>query len=131
MLDATGREIVIGRRYGYSQQSNGSVWIVKGIAEKTKDLKVTLGSIQEKRGSYGKTGDFHPEERRRSVNACHLFPVDDFIIGDKVITEMYSNEVFDVVGVTVDTLILKGDWSGGTHNVCQIGDYDKTKCRLK
>lgn len=132
MKDATGREIIIGRRYGYSQQSNGSIWIVTGVVEKIKDIKATLGSVQEKRGNYGKTGEFHPETRRRSVNACHLFPVEEFMIGDRVTTEYYNHgEVFEVVGVLEYELVLKGDWSGGTHNVCQVGNYDKSKCRLK
>jgi hypothetical protein len=132
MEDATGREIVIGRRYGYSQQQNGAVRIVTGIVEKMDKNKVTLGSIKEKSGLWGSMrGEFKEETRRRSVNACHIFPVHDFIIGDKVITEYYDNEVFEVVGVLEDELVLKGDWSGGTHNVSQVGNYDRTKCRLK
>jgi len=131
MKDATGREIIIGKRYGYSQQSNGIVSIVTGFVEKIKDLKATLGSIQVKWGAYGKTGELKEETRRRSVNICHLFPVEDFIIGDEVLTEMYDNEVFKVIGVLEDNLLLRGDWSGGTH--CTVGDshYEKTKCKLK
>lgn len=131
MKDATGREIVIGGRYGYSQQSNGRVQIAIGIVEKINEPKVTIGQIVEKYGYAGTTGEFHTEERRRSVNGCHLFPVQDFILGDKVTTEYYNHgEVFEVVGVLENELLLKGDWSGGTHNVCQTGNYDKSKCKL-
>ena len=74
--DALGNEIIIGQRYGYSQQSSGSVTIVTGIAEKVKDLKVTLCDVQERRGLWGKIENpFSPESRKRSVNACHLFPL--------------------------------------------------------
>lgn len=132
MKDATGRNIVIGKRYGYSQQSNGRVQIVTGIVEKINNGKATIGKILEKTGLWGTIqSDFHEESRRRSVNICHLFPVEDFIIGDKVTTEYYYHrEVFEVVGVLEDELVLKGDWSGGTHNVCQVGNYDKSKCKL-
>ena len=132
MKDATGREILVGRRYGYSQQSNGIVSIVTGFVEKIKDLKATLGSIHVKWGAYGKTGELKEETRRRSVNVCHLFPVEDFILGDKVTTEYYNHgEVFEVVGIKADELELRGDWSGGTHNVDQTGWYDRSKCKLK
>jgi len=133
MTDATGREIVIGKRYTYSQTSNGSFWIVKGTAFKFTETKVTLSDIQEKRGLYGKDrGDFTEETRKRAVYASMLFPIDDFILGDKVTTEYYNHgEVFEVVGIKADELELRGDWSGGTHNADQIGWYDKLKCRLK
>ena len=75
MTDATGREIVIGRRYAYSQTSNGNFWIVKGTAFKFTETKVTLSDIREKRGSYGKDrGDFTEEKRKRAVYASMLFP---------------------------------------------------------
>lgn len=40
---------------------------------------------------------------------------------DKVIhPEIYGgNEVFTVVGIRMNELELRGDWSGGTHNVDQ------------
>jgi hypothetical protein len=108
MEDATGREIVIGRRYGYSQQQNGSVRIVTGIVEKMDRGKVTLGSIKEKSGLWGSMkGEFKEETRRRSVNACHIFPIQDFILGDRVITEYYDNEEFEVVGILEDSLLKK------------------------
>jgi len=131
MKDATGREIIIGRRYGYSQQQNGSVRIVTGI-EKMDAKKVTLGTIEENTGMWGSMrGEFKEETRRRSVNACHIFPVQDFIIGDEVITEMYNNEVFKVIGVLEDNLLLRGDWSGGTHGTVGDSHYEKSKCKLK
>lgn len=39
---------------------------------------------------------------------------------DKVTEPMYyHNEIFTVVGIRPNELELQGDWSGGTHNVCQ------------
>lgn len=74
--DALGNMIILGQRYGYSQQSNGTVTIVIGIAEKVNELKVTLGAVQERRGLWGEINEsFKPETRRRSVNGCHLFPI--------------------------------------------------------
>lgn len=132
MKDATGRDIVIGRRYGYSQQSSGRVHVVTGIVEKTKDGKATLGSVQERSGLWGSIDrDFHEETRRRSVNICHLFPVEEYIMGDIVTTEYYNHgERFEVVGIRKDELELRGDWSGGTHNVDQTSWYSKDKCKL-
>ena len=74
--DALGNPIVIGKTYGYSQQSSGSVAIVKGTVEKVKDLKVTLGNVYARSGLWGEVKHkFSQEDRRRSVNACHLFPI--------------------------------------------------------
>jgi hypothetical protein len=74
--DALGNPIVIGGTYGYSQQQNGSVTIVIGTAEKVKDLKVTIGNVKSRSGLWGSiSNDFTTEDRRRSVNACHLFPI--------------------------------------------------------
>jgi hypothetical protein len=76
MKDALGNDIVIGNKYGYSQQSNGSVAVIIGIVEKVNDLKATLKEVSERRGLYGEIkNDFKPETRKRSVNACHLFPI--------------------------------------------------------
>ena len=50
-------------------------------------------------------------------------------IYDKVVhSDIYhGNEVFRVVGIRTepDEVELEGDWSGGTHNVCQRGWYKK------
>ncbi len=42
-------------------------------------------------------------------------------LGDKVThPDIYwGREVFKVVGIREKELELEGDWSGGTHNVCQ------------
>lgn len=47
---------------------------------------------------------------------------------DKVVTDLYSNEIFEVVGIREHQLELRGDWSGGTHNVDQTSWYDRNKC---
>ncbi len=54
----------------------------------------------------------------------------EYQLGDRVTTEYYYHgEVFEVVGIRKDELELKGDWSGGTHNVVQIGWYPVEKCK--
>lgn len=76
--DALGNPVVIGQKYGYSQQSNGSVMVVTGIVEKFNDLKATLKDVEERKGMWGSiTNPFTFEKRKRAVNACHLFPILD------------------------------------------------------
>lgn len=46
---------------------------------------------------------------------------------DKIIhPEIYGGkEIFTVVGIRMNELELRGDWSGGTHNVDQIGWFKR------
>jgi len=62
----------------------------------------------------------------------YLINTNNFKIGDKVShPEIYlGNEVFEVVGIRENELELKGDWSGGTHAVCQVGWFKKEGCFL-
>jgi hypothetical protein len=54
----------------------------------------------------------------------------EYQLGDKVTTEYYYHrEVFEVIGIRKHELELRGDWSGGTHNVDQISWYSKEKCK--
>ncbi len=53
----------------------------------------------------------------------------NYKLRDKVTTEYYDDEIFEVVGIRENELELKGDWSGGTHNVCQKSWYPIEKCR--
>lgn len=44
--------------------------------------------------------------------------------------ELYNgNEVFTVVGIRMHELELRGDWSGGTHNVDQTGWFKRDGVR--
>jgi hypothetical protein len=55
----------------------------------------------------------------------------EYRLGDSVTIEMYEHrEMFEVVGIREKELELKGDWSGGTHNVSQSGWYPVKKCKL-
>jgi hypothetical protein len=55
----------------------------------------------------------------------------EYRLGDSVTVDMYNHgEVFEVVGIRESELELKGDWSGGTHNVSQSGWYPVKKCKL-
>jgi hypothetical protein len=56
--------------------------------------------------------------------------VDEYLIGCKVTTDYYDNEIFEIVNVRENEFELRGDWSGGTHNVCQTSWYPAEKCRL-
>jgi hypothetical protein len=56
--------------------------------------------------------------------------VDEYLIGCKVITDYYDNEIFEIVNVRENEFELRGDWSGGTHNVCQTSWYPSVKCKL-
>jgi hypothetical protein len=75
-MDALGNPIRIGSRYGYSQQSNGSVMVVIGTVEKVNGLKATVANAESRSGLYGEIKvPFTKETRKRAVNACHLFPI--------------------------------------------------------
>jgi hypothetical protein len=55
---------------------------------------------------------------------------ENYKLGYKVTTEYYNHgEVFTVVGIREDELELRGDWSGGTHNVDQTDWYPIEKCK--
>ena len=78
--DALGNDIEIGRLYGYSQQSNGSVSITKGIAEAVNEEthKVRLNNVESRKGLWGVIDKhFTADSRKVSVNACHVFPIDE------------------------------------------------------
>jgi dCMP deaminase len=42
-------------------------------------------------------------------------------LGDKVLYPGVDRAPFIVKGIMEDELLIEGDWSGGTHNVCQTG----------
>jgi len=60
--------------------------------------------------------------------------MNDIELNDKVVhSDIYhGNEVFRVVGIRTETdeVELEGDWSGGTHNVCQRGWYKKEGTKI-
>jgi hypothetical protein len=73
-IDALGNEIVIGKSYGYILKNKWVCKSVHGIAEKTKNGNVTLGSPKS-RSLQHNDSKFSEEDRRRSVSAAFLFPV--------------------------------------------------------
>jgi hypothetical protein len=78
--DALGNDIEIGRLYGYSQQSNGTVSITKGIAEAVNEEthKVRLNNVESRKGLWGVIDKpFSADSRKVSVNACHVFPINE------------------------------------------------------
>lgn len=53
--------------------------------------------------------------------------MEEFKLYDKVThPEIYwGNETFVIVGIRPFEVELQGDWSGGTHNVCQRSWFKK------
>lgn len=60
--------------------------------------------------------------------------MNDIELNDKVVHPdiYYGREVFRVVGIRTkpDEVELEGDWSGGTHNVCQRAWYKKEGIKI-
>lgn len=83
IIDATGREIVIGQKYGYSKQNNGWTSVVIGTAIKAEKGKVSLNEIEEKEFLWISSGNIEPNSvnhptRARSVTSLLVFPVTIF-----------------------------------------------------
>ena len=78
MTDALNNEIVIGKTYGYSQNSNGITTIVIGKAVKTTERGVTLGDVTRKRALYTHDPELVLGENKNvSVKANMLFPINE------------------------------------------------------
>lgn len=78
--DAMGNEIVIGKRYGYSQRSNGQLSVTVGYAESFHESgKITLSGISI--GSSYHKKDISPvtnsNRTKTAVMPNSLFPLDD------------------------------------------------------
>ena len=117
ITDALGNPIVIGQKYGYSQQSNGSVMVVTGIVEKVNDMKATLKDVEERKGMWGKIENpFTFEKRKRAVNACHLFP----ILDAPIISDLNDLQIVDTDGNLKD-----GGEDDGHYGLCVRLNYLK------
>ena len=131
MKDALIKDLVVGKTYGYSRSDNGITTVKIGKMVKINEVMVSLEVQEAKRAAY--TNDLETRgftNKIISVKANGLFPVDDYRLGDKVTTEYYDHgEKFEVVGIRENELELRGDWSGGTHNVDQTSWYPKDKCK--
>jgi hypothetical protein len=115
--DALGNPVVIGQKYGYSQQSNGSVMVVTGVVEKFNDLKATLKDVEERKGMWGSISNpFTFEKRKRAVNACHLFPVLDA----PIITDWNDLQLVDT-----DGNLNEGGEDDGKYGICIRRNYLK------
>jgi hypothetical protein len=53
---------------------------------------------------------------RKNIKDSRSFRIDDIVYHRSVYEH---KEPLKVVGITEDKLLLEGDYSGGTHNVCQ------------
>jgi hypothetical protein len=58
----------------------------------------------------------NPASCQTAVSGCRSFRIGDIVYHRSVYEH---NEPLKVVGITEDKLLLEGDFSGGTHNVCQ------------
>jgi len=77
ITDGAGKEIVLGKKYGYSINSSGSIHSVVGIADKINEMKVTLRDIEERSGIYGKLDKTKSQSRKRSAYAASMFQIAD------------------------------------------------------
>jgi hypothetical protein len=75
LTDGAGKEIEIGKRYGYSITQNGCIHSVVGIADKVTELKVTLRDVEVRSGVYGKISGPKKEEKKRSIYAASVFQI--------------------------------------------------------
>ncbi len=79
MVDALGKEIVIGAVYGYSQRRNGIVHIVIGWAEKINKTTVTLEIIKKAQAAYTDNPKQVPYDKPTvSVNSNTIFRLMDY-----------------------------------------------------
>lgn len=78
-IDATGKEIIIGQKYGYSKQSNGITNVIIGTACKINDQKVTLENIQEKTYLYIDVNNekISYPKNKRSIFSLQIFHIND------------------------------------------------------
>lgn len=77
ILDALMNPIQIGKTYGYTQRNNGINTTVIGVAFKAENDRVTLSNVKSRTG-YGAISNDEPftnEDKKRSVFACMVFPV--------------------------------------------------------
>ena len=80
MKDATGKEIVFGKKYGYSQNNNGVTSIRIGIAEKVTPsglLKVKIITASKALYNDAPSPDEYLTRTEINVKANILFPVYD------------------------------------------------------
>lgn len=76
MTDALNKEIIIGEKYGYSQNSNGITTIRIGTAEKFKEGRVTLILTESKRALYNASPITEEMAATKiNVKSNMLFPV--------------------------------------------------------
>ncbi len=83
--DALSNEIVIGKRYGYSQSKNGFTNVRLGVAKSfTPKGLLTLTEVESKRSLYN--DGLEPEEHSGtcSVKPAMLFPIEEPLINKNV-----------------------------------------------
>lgn len=75
LVDATGKEIVLGQRYGYSRAQNGFSHTTIGTAIGVAKDKVRLGGCKVKHFLYGEPTSFGNCASDVSIRANMVFPV--------------------------------------------------------
>lgn len=74
--DALENPIVIGKRYGYSQNDHGLTKVRIGTVIRETEMKVTLKLEVAKRGIYSDNLEHEPMQKEHiSVKSNMLFPV--------------------------------------------------------
>lgn len=77
-IDATGKEIVIGSQYGYSNNRNGFTRVITGSATKALNGKVTLANVTEKTYLYAadnREPRIKTPKNSRTIAAVQVFPI--------------------------------------------------------
>jgi len=79
MKDALSKEIIIGNKYGYSQNNNGVTSVRVGIAEKVTSTGLLTLSVLKSGSAYGKYNiEINQSIKDKiSVKSNLLFPVND------------------------------------------------------
>lgn len=76
LLDAIGKEIVIGNRYGFTTSKNGVTRVVIGTAVNTTKTRVTIKVETVVRHRYGGNAQNEQYDTETvSAQACKMFPV--------------------------------------------------------
>lgn len=75
-LDGTGSPVILGKKYGYAQNSNGVTTTVIGVAEKFTPRGVTLKVISALRAVYSNQPEKVTYEKSKVTCKCLiLFPI--------------------------------------------------------
>lgn len=112
MKDAIGNEIVVGKRYGYTTNSNGYSYSKVGIVEQIHPSGVTLKIIASWSSLYDKEMEAVPIEKKRiSIRGKMLIPVTGFMTEKEKEIKERLDKIFEEEsnGEKVEDVTFDGD----------------------